>query len=91
MRKVIRNFLKKDSFGYGETKIVKMGPSDHLKVVITSGGFIHGGAVYRVKERERSSAILELVGTMPIEEIREYNLKKQVGSKINQILQRRYK
>jgi len=77
MAKVIRDFLKRDSFGYGETKTVRLGPSDHLRVIITSGGFMDGGAVYRVKGRERSSSTLELVGVMPIEEIREYNLRKQ--------------
>jgi len=75
--KVIKNFLRKKNFGYKEAKVVQIAPSDHLKVLITAGGFIHGGAVYRVKERVHNSDILELVGVMPMDEIREYNLRKQ--------------
>ena len=75
--KQIKDFLRKKNFGYKGTKVVEIAPSEHLKVLITAGGFIYGGAVYRVKRRERSSDVLELVGVMPIEEIKEHNLRMQ--------------
>jgi len=77
MVKTIRDFLKKD-FGVAGAKTVRLGPGDYLKVVITTGfGYIRGGALYTVRERKRSSDVLELVGVMPMNEIREYNLRKQ--------------
>ena len=75
--KTIKNFLEKD-FGIRGTKTVKLEQGEYLRVIIPAVfGCIRGGALYRVKERKRSSDVLELVGVMPIEEIREYNLRKQ--------------